>query len=132
MDTCEVRRVSIPVDGIGAHGGQQTVLIVTGDADLREAAERALASAGYRVMTAAHSGHATLACLKGARVDILVAGLQMDDVSGPRLAERLRRHHPDIRAVYLAEPGTPECEGVLVRPFTRDELLMRLNAVAYF
>jgi two-component system, cell cycle sensor histidine kinase and response regulator CckA len=131
MDTCQVRRVTIPVDGVGACAGQRTVLVVTADADLREAAERALANAGYHVMTAAHSGHATLACLQGARVDILVAGLQMDDVSGPRLAERLRRHHPGLQAVYLAEPGTPECEGVLVRPFTRDELLGRLNA-AYF
>jgi DNA-binding NarL/FixJ family response regulator len=131
MDTCEVRRVSIPLDGAGPCGGQRTVLVVTADADLREAAGRALACAGYHVITAAHSGHAILACLKGTRVDILVAGLQMDDVSGPRLTECLRRHHPEMRAVYLAEPGTPECEGVLVHPFTRDELLTRLSA-AYF
>jgi hypothetical protein len=78
------------------------------------------------VLTAAHAGHAVLACLGAGRVDVLAAELSMDDVSGPGLAERLRRHCPDLRAVYFAKSGTPECEGVIVRPFTRDDLLSML------
>ena len=54
----------------------------------------------------------------------------MDDTSGPALAERLRRHHPGALALYLAQSGTPESENVLVRPFTRDDLVARLGALS--
>lgn len=109
---------------------QPVVLVVTSDADLRAAASRALAGAGYRVLTASHGGHALLACMLAERVDLLAAELSMDDTSGPALATRLRRLCPALRAVYFASCGTHECEGVLVRPFTRDDLLTALARVA--
>jgi DNA-binding response OmpR family regulator len=99
------------------------VLLVTADADLRAAAARALESAGHTVIIAAHAGHAVLACLRAERVDLLVAELSMEDLSGPALAARLRRFSPGMSALYLGNAGTVECEGVIVRPFTRDDLL---------
>jgi DNA-binding response OmpR family regulator len=130
MDTCVIRRVWIAIDPLGPARAERTVLLVTGDADLRAAAERAITAAGYRVLAAAHSGHALLACMGQGTVDTLVTELAMDDMSGPSLAERLRRHHPNLQTVYLANAGTSECEGVLVRPFTRDDLLARIEAAA--
>jgi DNA-binding NarL/FixJ family response regulator len=70
-----------------------------------------------------------LACLEAGHVDVLAVELSMEDVSGPALAERLRRHCPDLRTVYFAKSGTPECDGVIVRPFTRDDLLAVLPGV---
>ena len=106
------------------------VLFVTGDPDLREASERVLTRAGFRVQLAAHSGHAVLAGLTS-RVDVLIAELSAPDLSGPALAELLRRHHPEMRVIFLANPGTPEgVEHVVVRPFTRDDLLERLFATS--
>lgn len=102
------------------------VLVVTADADLRAAASRVLEREGYQVLTAAHSGHAVLACRSTGQVDLLVAELSMEDVSGPALSARLRRTCPGMRTVYVANPGTHECEGVLVRPFTREDLLAAL------
>ena len=102
-------------------------LLVTPDTNLREAAARALEGDGYRVLRAAHSGHAVLACLEAGRVDVAAIELSMDDVSGTALAERLRRQRPEMRTVFFAKTGTPECEGVLVRPFTRDDLLARVG-----
>ena len=130
MDTCAVRRVRIRIDGIEPVEGRGTVLLVTGDADLSAVAARALDAAGYRVTAGAHSGHAVLAAMSGERIDFLVTELAMDDVSGPALAARLRRRHPDLRTVYLAKPNTPDREGLLVRPFTRDHLIARLEAAA--
>lgn len=102
------------------------VLLVTADDDLREAGERALTRQGYRVRVAAHSGHAVLAGLTS-RVDVLVAELSAPDISGPALAQLLRKHHPGLRAVFLANPGTPDgIAHVVVRPFTRDDLLARI------
>ena len=103
------------------------VLLVTSDADLRDAAARVLREEGYDVLTAAHAGHAVLQCLQAPRVDVGLIEMSMDDVSGPALADRLRRQNPDLRTVYFARPGTVECEGVLVRPFTREDLLAQLT-----
>lgn len=125
MQPQTVRRVSIPVADtpMPESAGAPVVLVVTPDANLREVAARVLTREGYRVLTAAHGGHAVLACLQAARVDMLAVELSMEDVSGPALADRLRRHCPDLRSVYFARSGTPECQGVIVRPFTRDDLL---------
>ena len=60
------------------------------------------------------------------RVDVAAIELSMEDVSGPVLAERLRRRCPSLRSLYLAKAGTPECEGVLVRPFSREDLVEKL------
>ena len=105
----------------------RVVLVVTGDADLREASARVLAREGYEVVTAAHAGHAVLACITARRVDLLVAELAMEDVSGPALFARLRRQFPELAAVYVARAGAQGCDGVLVRPFTREDLLSALT-----
>ena len=100
------------------------VFIVAEDRELASACTRALASRGFAVNGAAHSGHALLTCLSGQRVDVLVAELSMPDGSGPGLARRLRKYNPDLRAIYIAQAGTVcEAENVLVRPFTRDDLV---------
>ena len=128
MQPQTVLRVSIPVaEAPPDRANAPVLLIVTADRDLREAAVRVLGREGYRVLTAAHAGHAVLACLQAGRVDVLATELAMDDVSGPALTERLRRHCPALSAVYFANSGTPECEGVLVRPFTREDLLQALG-----
>ena len=129
MQPQTVRRVSIPVANTStpeARTDVPVVLVVTPDANLREASARVLTREGYRVLTAPHAGHALLACLQAGRVDMLAVELSMEDVSGPALAERLRRHCPDLRTMYFAQSGTPECDGVIVRPFTRDDLLAAL------
>ena len=105
-----------------------TLLLVTGDADLRAVTARVLTREGYRVITAAHSGHALLASLTG-RIDILISELELDETSGPTLAALLRRHHPHLHAVYFADAGAPAADGVIVRPFTRDDLVLELDAV---
>lgn len=130
MQPQTVRRIAISVAETPApqDAGAPVVLVVTPDAALREVSARVLAREGYRVVTAAHAGHAVLACLHAGRIDLLAVELSMDDVSGPRLAGRLRRHCPGLAAVFFANSGTPECEGVLVRPFTRDDLLAALAA----
>jgi CheY-like chemotaxis protein len=99
------------------------VLVVTADEGLREASARAFEGEGYTVLTAAHGGHAVLACMKAGRIDLLASELWMEDVSGPALAARLRRFCPALATVFFAPPGAREGEGVLVRPFSRIDLL---------
>lgn len=106
------------------------ILLVTPDDDLRAVGERVLDREGYKVRVGAHAGHAVLAAMTG-RVDVLVTELSAPDMSGPALAELLRRRHPRVRVVYMANPGTPEgLDHVIVRPFTRDDLLGRIAATS--
>ena len=105
------------------------VLIVSPDANLREAAARVAVREGYRAVTAAHAGHAILASLRD-RIDVLAAELSMEEMSGPALAGKLRRHNPALGTVYFGNAGTHECDGVLVRPFTSDDLIRALVAAA--
>jgi two-component system, NtrC family, response regulator GlrR len=125
----EARSVGVPADAgrpfDEAH--VRLVLLVTDDVDFRAAAERSLQQEGFRVAAAAHAGHALLACLGTNRFDVLVTELSMQDMSGPALAERVHRHYPNLPVVYVATCGTPECQGVLVRPFTRDDLLREID-----
>jgi DNA-binding response OmpR family regulator len=102
------------------------VLFVTCDTDLREVAARVLAREGYCVLAAAHAGHAVLASLQAERVDVAVIEMSMADVSGPALADRLRRQNPDLRVIFIGRSGTADGEDRLVRPFTREDLLARL------
>ena len=122
MGPVVIRRVCIPDDAtVGTR--PPAVLVTLEDADLLAAASRVLARAGYRVLTARHSGHAVLACLAGERIDVLVAELRMEDGSGPALAERLRVHNPDLRGVYVSTDRGDASERVLVHPITADDLL---------
>ena len=105
------------------------VLFVTGDADLRAAATRVLEAQGHEVASAAHSGHALLAGLECERIDILISDVQLDGVTGVWVAEALRRYHPDMRALFLADSGSAPRPGVIVRPFTRDDLLSEMDAI---
>jgi len=126
MEICTVRRVTIPMRTELAETRPTTLLIVTGDADLRAVTARVLRAEGYDVVTAAHSGHALLACLTRP-IDILITELALEEASGQNLAATLRRHQPYLRTVYFADAGTPAADGVIVRPFTRDDLLVELH-----
>ena len=104
------------------------VLFVTGNADLRAVVARVLGREGHEVTTAAHSGHALLAGLECERIDILITDVQLDGVTGEWVAASLRRYHRDMHALFMANPGTPARAGVLVRPFTSDDLVREIDA----
>lgn len=105
------------------------VLFVCEDRALGAAVTRLLAHDGFHVRAVAHSGHAMLACRTG-RVDVLIADLWANDMSGPELADRMRRHYPALRAVFLAEKNEESGgENVLARPFSREDLVARLKAL---
>jgi DNA-binding NtrC family response regulator len=108
----------------------RTILIVTSDENLSAAAFRVLHQEGYDVLIARHAGHAFLAALTQARIDVLISELTLDDMSGEALAATLRRHHPALRTVFITDHTARPSIATLVRPFTRDELLDELSALA--
>jgi DNA-binding response OmpR family regulator len=131
MQPFTTRRITIPVKDDHRVGDAtrdlRRVLFVSGDADLRSVVARVLESQHYEVHAVAHSGHALLLC-RTMVFDVLVTELSGPDLSGPSLANQLRRHCPGLSVIFLGNPGTPEgVDHVLVRPFTRDDLIDRIQ-----
>jgi DNA-binding response OmpR family regulator len=110
--------------------GRTTILIVTDDGDLVAAAMRVLEQEGYDVVTAPHAGHAFLAALTRTRIDVLISDMALDDMTGETLAATLRRYHRGLRGVYITDQIAADSRRVLVRPFTREELLHTINTLA--
>lgn len=133
LDCTSADRTSIPPESALPASGptRPSVAIVTDDESLAAVCTRVLEKAGYAVLPARHSGHALLACIRGEHIDVLVVELSMEDGSGPALMRRMRRYNTGLRALYLARPGLAcSADNLLVRPFTRDDLLSRLSALA--
>jgi CheY-like chemotaxis protein len=126
IDALEVDR-SVPASTDPAIGARGTVLIVTGDENFSAVASRVLRREGYGVVTASHAGHAILAALTTTHIDVIIADLHLDNMSGERLAATLRRHHPRLRSLFMTRHAALKQDGVLVHPFTRDELLVELD-----
>jgi CheY-like chemotaxis protein len=105
-----------------------SILFVSHDSDLRAVAARVLRKREWQVTTAAHGGHALLACVKGQTFDVLVVEEQMPEEAGPNLARRLRRHCPRMQVVCMGDhaahrAGDAEDVTRVVRPFTADDLI---------
>ncbi len=128
-EPCGVNDNAIRIAPAGGEA-RAIVLFVSGDADLRAVATRVLVQEGYTVLTAAHAGHAILAGLTLDRIDVLISDVILDDMPGAALAERLRRHHAELRTLFMADIGAAAADGLVVRPFTRDDLLLGLGALA--
>jgi DNA-binding response OmpR family regulator len=126
-----VRPASIPCnpdEAAASTDAAPSIAIVTDDWGLAEACATVLSGEGYRVQIASHSGHAVLALLAGQRLDVLIAELSMEEGSGPSLMRRMRRYNHNLRALFLARTGTSyDADNVLMRPFTREDLLCRVR-----
>jgi len=97
-----------------------TVLFVSQDVDLRAAAARVLTMAGCQVTTAAHAGHASLACRDRDAFDVLVIEDDRADGSGTALAGRVRQYYPGVQVVTL------------VRPFTAHDLIGAVSDATHY
>ena len=111
-----------------------TVLFVSHDADLRAAAARVLTMAGCQVTTAAHAGHASLACMARDAFDVLVIEDQMADGTGAALAGRVRRYCPDVQVVRMCDTRTESTsdEIAVVRPFTAHDLIGAVSDATHY
>lgn len=122
-----VNATAVPAETSGFN--RHTVLIVT-DGELSAVATRVLQEEGYEVVTARHAGHAYLAALTRSRIDFLISDSRLDEMTGEALTKMLRRYHPQLRSLYMADRDARRAAHTLVRPFTREELLDELSRIA--
>jgi signal transduction histidine kinase/ActR/RegA family two-component response regulator len=83
--------------------GTETVLLVEDERAVRDVTQKALEGFGYTVLPASSGEEAlrTAATAQGG-FDLLLTDVQMADMSGPQLAERLRRDYPALAVVFMS------------------------------
>lgn len=117
--------------------GSETILLVEDQQAVRLLLTQVLTDYGYKLLEASN-GQEALRLVAATRdpIHILVTDVVMPQMTGPALAERLRRQWPTLRVLFmsgyaegtvlptfLAEPGT----GFIQKPFLPVELAKKLR-----
>jgi CheY-like chemotaxis protein len=109
-----------------------TVLVVDDEPGVRALARRILEGGGYAVLEAGHGAEALEVMASQARVDFLIADLDMPVMRGEEMAKKIRALRPDLRVLYVTahseqlfkeRPELIEGEAFLDKPFTMRGLL---------
>ena len=119
--------------------GNETVLLVEDQPELRKLAIAMLRSLGYDVLDAP-GGLAALRLAAGyaGRIDLLLTDVIMPDITGVQVSQELARSRPDVKVLYmsgypgqvLAQRGILDSSiGYLPKPFTSRELAAKLREV---
>jgi CheY-like chemotaxis protein len=122
-----------------APGGNETILVVEDDADLRETVVTALSQLGYRALSAPNA-NAALRILAGTEhIDLLFTDIMMPGgMLGPALATRAREIRPDIDILFTTgyadnsalagQPGLTASD-VITKPYRNEDLATRIRLV---
>jgi signal transduction histidine kinase len=128
----EPEKAAVPVNAAGS-----TILLAEDEQGVRSFLENALRRAGHRVI-ATRSGIEALDIGKHVLdpIDLFITDVVMPGMSGPEVAEQLRRHHPGLRTLflsgYLTHSALPDRVATdpgsfLQKPFTIDTLLAKVG-----
>ena len=106
-----------------------TILLAEDEPGLRQMLADILKAAGYHLMIA-EDGHQALQLANGhsGRIDLLVSDIQMPGVTGPGVAEELKRSRPELKIMLMSGCVSPsvvfESEWrFLQKPFEPNQLL---------
>ncbi|HUI03671.1 MAG TPA: GAF domain-containing protein [Acidimicrobiales bacterium] len=128
--------VAAPGDDSGEEG-DELVLVVEDEDELRRLAVRALEERGYLVLAAAHGAEALAVTGSLERpVDLLVTDVVMPEMSGVELAEALAGRWPSLAVLFMSghldehamarHPLDPDAD-LLAKPFTPAQLGRRVR-----
>jgi CheY-like chemotaxis protein len=123
----------------------RSILVVDDDEDTLEAMRRILKPLGYAV-SFSFGGQDAIQLLSRETVDLVITDLLMPDGDGLELVNTLRKNFANIRIVAMSgggrvgggRVGAGDClsmaqgfgaDGILIKPFTRDELLTAIEIV---
>ena len=119
--------------------GNETILLVEDDEQVRVMSSAILRRHGYDVLDARNGAEALVLSQKfRGPIDLLLTDLVMPKMSGPELAECLRPVRPAMRVIYLSgyteesivQYGPAEAGLVfLQKPITPDALVLQVRAV---
>jgi CheY-like chemotaxis protein len=117
--------------------GKETILLVEDELFVRDLAQRALASRGYRILTASDGPHAIeIARKHQGTIDLVLSDVVMPHMGVAELAARLRQHRPGVRLLFMS--GYSEAAvhrhgvvaagaGLIEKPFTPETLAQQVR-----
>jgi two-component system, cell cycle sensor histidine kinase and response regulator CckA len=120
-------------------GDQPVVLVVDDEAPIRAIERRLLEQAGYQVIDAPGATEALAVLHDGKPIDLLVADLDMPEVSGDEMVRRIRSERPDLKVLYVtghidrlmdARPLW-DGEAFLDKPFSMNGLVEAVSLLLY-
>jgi len=119
-------------------GGSETILLVEDEPALRQKICKVMEHVGYQVLVARDGDEAfRLASQEPRAIHLLLTDVVMPNLSGARLAERLRTTRPNTKVLYMSgypdigesnKPLSPQ-PNFIAKPFVQEELLRRVRAV---
>ena len=119
--------------------GEETILVVEDNEEVRKLAMRVLQTQGYEVLGAPEGMEAFLLCEeREGPIDLLVTDVVMPKMSGRELAERIASIRPEIKVLYMS--GYTDnaivhhgilSEGInyIQKPFTVESLIRKVREV---
>ena len=127
-----------PRPSASAVHGKETVLLVEDEAPLRSLLHELLESFGYRVLEAPAGADALRVAQEHAgTIDLLLSDIVMPQMTGRELADRLSRHRPGIKVLFMSgyaagsapQHEVPSGAAYIEKPFTADALAGMMREV---
>jgi CheY-like chemotaxis protein len=119
--------------------GRETILLVEDEDGVRRFAKLALERHGFHVIESSSPEHAlSLAADASRPIALLLTDVVMPQLSGPELAEQLRKIRPAMPVLYMSGyPASMVMQGSVVdssmrlmpKPFTTTDLLTNIEAI---
>ena len=113
-----------------------TILLAEDEQGVRAFLEMALQRAGHRVIATPSGTDALAVAERGDPIDLLIADVVMPGLSGPEVADQLKRRYPNMQTLFLSgysthsalpERVTADPGAFLQKPFTVDALLAKVR-----
>lgn len=116
------------------------VLVVDDEEPIRIAARRMLEVDRYHVIEAENGAKAVTLLEENRTVDVLMADLEMPELTGEEMVRQLREKRPDLRVLYVTghvdwlfseRPVLREGEAFVEKPFTSKGLTEAISLLLY-
>lgn len=122
--------------GDGVLAAAETILFVEDEAFVRDVTCEVLRSAGYRVLAAPNAADAVrMYEARPGEVELVLSDVVLPGETGPAMARRLRREHPELRVLFVTGYGEQmgwlegKQEEFLAKPFSTEALLRKVRQV---
>jgi CheY-like chemotaxis protein len=120
------------VEGDDIHLGHgECILVVQGEATLRDIMRKILEAHGYRTLGASDGAEAVAVVRRGRQaIDLSIVDLEMAYMDGAEVVRILKKTSPDVPIIAIGSPSgelISDLAGVLSKPFTTRALLQAIS-----
>ncbi len=119
--------------------GNETILVVEDDADVRAFTQRILTQMGYKVLAVARPDEALKTCADVTReIDLIISDVVLPEMSGVVLMKQIQEFKPGIKTLYVTgfdqesaeKYGVdPVSDHILVKPYKQEELAWKVRDI---